>query len=279
MLTNTFCHIPGIGIKKEKCLWDNGIHSWNDFTPIEHSLISESDNRIIQKFLEKSTKSLGKKDINFFAQHLPDDQVWRVYPEFQESIAYVDIETTGLMPAFNSITTIALYDGQSIKHYVSGANLKDFIKDIQRYRAMVTYNGKCFDVPFILKHFGISKMPHLQIDLRFVLKRLGYSGGLKNCERMAGISRQGLEDLDGYFAVLLWNDYQNRKTKKPLETLLAYNIEDVINLEKLMVLSYNLNVGNTPFAESRTIEQPPEFPRPFMPHKRTIQRIKKKFGG
>ena len=47
---------------------------------------------------------------------------------------------------------------------------------------IVTYNGKTFDVPFIEKYFGI-RMNHAHIDLRYVLKSLGYSGGLKMFEQ------------------------------------------------------------------------------------------------
>ncbi|MFO8031679.1 MAG: ribonuclease H-like domain-containing protein [Desulfohalobiaceae bacterium] len=48
-----------------------------------------------------------------------------------------------------------------------------------------------------------------------------------------GISRSGeLQERDGYFAVLLWQDYKQRKSDKSLETLLAYNIQDVLSLEQ-----------------------------------------------
>jgi len=66
-------------------------------------------------------------------------------------------------------------------------------------------------------------------------------------EKKAGIDRGELEKIDGYFAVLLWNDYRINHNRKPLEILLAYNIQDVVNLEILMVLSYNLKLKDTPF--------------------------------
>jgi hypothetical protein len=28
MLTNTFCHVPGLGIETEKRLWSSGLRSW-----------------------------------------------------------------------------------------------------------------------------------------------------------------------------------------------------------------------------------------------------------
>ena len=70
------------------------------------------------------------------------------FPSSGNSTVYLDIETTGLDRYFNDITTIALYDGHVIKTYVQGQNLDDFIEDIYKYKVIVTYNGKSFDIPF-----------------------------------------------------------------------------------------------------------------------------------
>lgn len=40
--------------------------------------------------------------------------------------------------------------------------------------------------------------------------------------------------------MLLWNKYKKSKKKEYLETLLAHNNEDAINLEFLLYQSYNL---------------------------------------
>ena len=96
------------------------------------------------------------------------------------------------IPGTIKITTIAVYDGSSIFTYVQGQNLPEFKEDIQRYKVLVTYNGKCFDIPFLERYFGI-KLNQVHIDLRYVLRSLGYAGGLKGCERKAGIDRGDLE--------------------------------------------------------------------------------------
>ena len=46
----------------------------------------------------------------------------------------------------DEITTIALYDGWTIRHYVQGHNLHGFLHDVQACQLLVTYNGKTFDV-------------------------------------------------------------------------------------------------------------------------------------
>jgi uncharacterized protein YprB with RNaseH-like and TPR domain len=134
-----------------------------------------------------------------------------------------------------------------------------------------------FSVPFIESYFGI-KLNQVHIDLRFLLKSLGYTGGLKGCEKKAGIGRGELEGVDGYFAVLLWEDYQRNKNRKTLETLLAYNIQDVVNLETLMVLLYNLKLKETPFVQSHQITSPKQPEILFKADKRIIEGIKRMRG-
>jgi hypothetical protein len=228
---------------------------------------------LIHQCLEDSKNQLATGNPRRFAEKIPAKQHWRFFPEFRESTAYLDIETTGLDSWNNEITTIALYDGKEVFTYVQGQNLDAFEEDIQRYRVIVTYNGKCFDVPFLESYFRM-KIPQVHIDLRYLLRSLGYTGGLKGCEKKAGINRQELEGIDGYFAVLLWQDYQRTNNEKALETLLAYNIQDVVNLETLMLLSYNLKLKETPFVQSHQLPYPPALPIPFKANQETIERIK-----
>jgi hypothetical protein len=75
-----------------------------------------------------------------------------------------------------------------------------------------------------------------------------------------------------------WNEYQRNKNSKALETLLAYNIQDAVNLETLMVLSYNLKLKETPFNESHQLAVPSSPEIPFKADLETIDRIKRAIG-
>ena len=119
-----------------------------------------------------------------------------------------------------------------------------------------------------------TKLNHSHIDLRYVLRSLGYSGGLKGCEHQLGLDRGDLEGVDGFFAVLLWNEFQRSGDKRVLETLLAYNIEDAINLEMLMVMAYNLKLKETPFEVTHELELPVRPEIPFKPDMRVVENIK-----
>ena len=273
MLKNTFIHIPGIGTVTEQRLWNSGITNWN--TPFDNTPVPISPGRkiTITKGIEESIHHLDRDNPAFFANLLPSNQCWRLFPEFRESIVYLDIETTGLERDYNDITTIALYDGANIQTYVHGQNLNDFVDDIQKFNVIVSYNGKGFDVPFIENYFGI-QLSHAQIDLRYVLGSLGYKGGLKGCERQLGMDRGDLSDIDGFFAVLLWNEYKKSGSQKALDSLLAYNVQDTVNLESLMVTAYNMKLKATPFYNSHLIPSPRMPVNPYTADLKTVDRIK-----
>ena len=238
MLTNTFHHIRGIGSTTERRLWDAGILSWEDLLDNQPVILSKKKREMLSVAIEESVQHLEARNPHYFGQRLPSNQCWRLFKDFRDRIAYLDIETTGLE---GEITTIALYDGQSIKTYVQGRNLDRFKDDIYEYDVIVTYNGKCFDVPFIESDLRV-KLNQVHIDLRYVLNSIGFSGGLKGCERKAGIDRNELSGLDGYHAPILWREFRDKKDEKALETLLAYNCQDTVNLEILMVMAHNLKL-------------------------------------
>ncbi len=273
MLINTFCHLPRITVGSERRIWEAGLHSWNALDGATELPLPRLSLDAMRRQLDDSFRHLHAVNPHYFAASLPSTLHWRLFPEFREQMAYLDIETTGLTPGQNAITTIALYDGRQILTYVQGQNLKNFAQDIRNYKVLVTYNGKCFDVPFIERSLGV-RLDHVHLDLRYILRSLGYRGGLKGCERQMGVRRPGVEEVDGYFAVLLWQDYKRRKDERALETLLCYNIHDVVNLETLLVMAYNLKIKTSPFEQSHWQVMPTAPEIPFAPDRATIDRIK-----
>lgn len=279
MLTNTFCHIPGIGQRREERLWASGFRHWDDcLGPGRVPALSPLASRHMVEWLHASREHLQRGDPGFFASAMPPGHLWRLFPEFRDEVAYLDIETTGLGGPQSVITSIALYDGRAISWFVQGQNLHEFPEAASRYKILVTYNGKCFDLPFLQRFFRMPfGQPH--IDLRYLLGSLGYKGGLKGCERQLGISRGDLERVDGYFAVLLWEEYERHGREEALQTLLAYNIQDTVNLETLMVKAYNLKLRETPFAATHELPLPRVPALPFQPDRETIERVRSKISG
>ena len=84
--------------------------------------------------------------------------------------------------------------------------------------------------------------------------------------------------MDGFFAVLLWHEFQKTGNQKALYTLLAYNVQDTVNLENLMVIAYNLKIKETPFYSSHQIPLPSMPVNPYKVDLGTVDRIKYRSG-
>jgi len=277
MLQHTFCHIPGIGLKREERIWSQGIFTWSDFLKTDRwpdaddSLLSSISYSHVRSHVMTSVEKYNASDILFFYSALPSSERWRLYRFPGSKEGYLDIETTGLGKD-SSITTIALYSDGIIKHYVEGINLNEFEKDISSCNLLVTYNGRAFDLPFLSRQLLI-EFNQAHIDLRFVLADMGYKGGLKGCEKSLGIDRGDLYGLDGYDAVLLWQEYIRTKDSSFLDTLIAYNIADTINLETLLILAYNMKAEKNNYFKTPFLSMPVQPEVHFRPDQSAVEQI------
>ncbi len=235
MLENTFIHLPTFGPNRERVLWSNGIFTWEDF--LDHFGSSTRHEHYCSK-VSSSVYALKVADGEYFSTTLPSSETWRCFPHFRK-IAYLDIETTGLAPQSDYITVIGLFDGESTHSYIHGQNLDDFSKDIEEYDAVVTFNGSLFDIPFLKKAMPGIRIPKLHMDLRFLLASLNIRGGLKKIEQQFGMEREDdLKGLNGYSAVLLWQEYMRKNDKDALDKLVRYNSADIVNLKTLLEWAY-----------------------------------------
>ena len=257
MLIHTFCHLKGLSRSAEERLWSRGIMTWDDYERCRGGgVFSERKNEEVLMQLRESRQAFERGDAGYFLDGLPPADRVRVFPHFRDQIAYLDIETTGLNSS-DEITTIALYDGASVKTYVKGRNLSEFPRDAASAGLLVTFNGERFDLPFLRMAFGEDfDQPHL--DLYPVLKALGYRGGLKACEKALEVERQVPADIDGKEAARLWRRYSTEGDEFALSLLIAYNSQDVLSLEQLLVKTYNMLIRDLPSGFER-------IPRPSQP--------------
>ena len=272
MLPNTFCHLPGIGVRTEEKLWAAGVLDWDAFAQA-HGLMTPHRHAQAAALIDESRERLAAGDAEFFAARLPAQEHWRLWPHFAQATAYIDIETTGLGRGFDHITSIALFDGKSVRTYVHGRNLERFQDDILAYKLLVTFNGKAFDAPFIEREMRIT-LPKAHVDLRYLLKRVGFSGGLKRCEKALGLGRDELDGVDGYFAVLLWKRFLDTRDERVLETMLAYNAEDVLSLATLLRHAAEKLLSGSPFAACVALPDCPPCQNPHEPDVALVRHMK-----
>lgn len=247
MLESTYIHCPGIGPKTEQRIWEAGALTWADYTALGDTLgLSARLRSALDPLVDESVAHLACRDFGWFARALPPREHWRAFTSFRDRIAYLDIETTGALDS-GSLTVVGMYDGYRLRQFVRGDNLDAFPDAIADRSLLVTFFGTGFDLPFLENAFGM-QFPQLHVDLCFLLKRLGYSGGLKKVETAFGIQRSPqTRGLDGWDAVRLWWEYRAGR-ESSLQTLLAYNAEDVLNLETLMNAAYPRMLARHGFA-------------------------------
>jgi uncharacterized protein YprB with RNaseH-like and TPR domain len=239
MLKRTFIHLPGVGPRREAHIWRQGLSTWEEFLAAKR-IRGLSRERLgwLKGELQRSLAHL--EDVAYFARRLRAGEHWRLFSHFRPRTAYLDIETTGTVWPGLWVTVVGLYDGRNLRQFVQGYNLEEFPQTLGEFDLLVTFNGTQFDLPVLQTYFPQLSLPPAHVDLRFLMARLGFKGGLKKIEPRFGIHRPDeVDGMDGYMAVLLWERYQ-RGDRGALDLLLTYNREDVVNLEVLMDAAFRM---------------------------------------
>lgn len=140
---------------------------------------------------------------------------------------FLDIETTGLSKHYDYITLIGYEFGGDYHIWLPGQPEDHFRAALGRSTSLVTFNGSGFDLPFLESSFERLPWPKHHVDLRYACRRIGLTGGQKLIERALHIKcRDGIEEVDGAVAVILWHRYL-RGDKAALRQLIEYNRADV----------------------------------------------------
>jgi uncharacterized protein YprB with RNaseH-like and TPR domain len=262
MLQNTFIHLPGVGPRRERALWEQGILDWERLLASaeeegRRSRIRESWPQLVRG----SISALTGGDIDFFKSLLPSREAWRLYSEFAGRALFLDVETTGLSGAYDDVTLIGALGNGELALFVNGINLDLFPAYIEQFALLVTFNGSQFDVPFLRAHFPSARLDQAHIDLRFVLASLGYKGGLKVIENALSLHRDpAIQGVDGFEAVRLWHLYR-RGDKAALEKLILYNLTDVANLVELAEIGVGLKCQRLAFPGQAAVRGASAAPR------------------
>ncbi|HPR42596.1 MAG TPA: ribonuclease H-like domain-containing protein [Candidatus Methanofastidiosa archaeon] len=240
MIERSFIFLDGVGDNTERRIWQMGIGGWHDYLDTERiPRISTERKCAHDDVLRRAIANMDCRNDAFFASLLPCKHHWRLFQRFRKDAVYLDIETTGHFQG-NLTTMVGTYDGKEFNALIRGKDLsKESIESLFEGKKMIiTFYGRGFDVPVLEQEFGV-RLPKIHYDLCFSGKMIGYHGGLKRIERQLGICRaEEAQGLDGMDAVYLWRDYERRGDKDALERLIAYNREDVVNLERISEIFY-----------------------------------------
>jgi len=237
MLTSTFRHLRGVGEKTERGLWSSGVLSWNDFEvrrPPQLSMFPMEGEDPQPSELSDSWRALREENADYFATGLPKHEHYRIALSFPSKTLFLDIETTGLSLYYDTITLVGWSFNDQYGVHIKGDNPDRLKRALAEAKAIVTFNGSLFDLPFLRTEFPDLKIPAAHVDLRFLARRVGFVGGQKHVESSIGWHRLGaLAELRGEAAPLLWHKYR-RGDIEALKLLIAYNRADIAGMKKIL---------------------------------------------
>ncbi len=254
MLRHTFCHLPGISLKKELNFWRSGVVSWDDLEHVitpQLSLFAERGrhSKLLAE-IDLSRKAFEDRDASFFASRLPRPEHYRIACSLPESMLFLDIETTGLSRYYDYITLVGISKGEQYKVFLRGSEESEFFEWLRGSSIIVTFNGSLFDLPFLLEQYPNLPIPPAHIDLRFLARRAGFSGGQKELETKLRIKRPtDIADMKGEAAPILWHRFRRGDTEA-LRRLIEYNHADIEGMKRIIEIVIQRLVKKANFPNS-----------------------------
>jgi len=197
--------------------------------------------------MQKWTNSLPLDTTNHLIQQV-----------FTEDALFFDIETTGFSPASTQLYLIGCAkrcgDNMIIEQYFAEKPDEEemilcaFLKTLEAYQTVITFNGIGFDLPYLKAKCDKYQLSETFTDkdyidlfkivssLKFLLKLPDYKQ--KTLERFLGINREDV--FDGGQLVNVYLEYVNHPSEYQMYFLKQHNYEDVTGmLDLLPVISYS----------------------------------------
>ncbi len=241
VIRNTFVLLPSVGAKKEMAIWESGVRSWDDFLSSERvgTMKPEAKERG-DALLAQACELYDDGDCASLADMTPKGEHWRLFGDFRDDAAYLDIETDGLSRDA-LVTVVTVHSKRGTVTLTEGMDLDagSLADALDGAKMLVTFNGSCFDVPVLKNSFPSVDLDLPQFDLRFASRKVGYRGGLKPLEIDLGIRRaDDIDGMDGADAVRLWKQWVRNDDRDALDMLIDYNRADTVNLEHIADVIY-----------------------------------------
>lgn len=229
LLRRSFQHLPGIGAAKEAKLRSEGLQDWNDLLAASTGQLdlfgkhgSELGCAVVA-----SEEALAKADVEFFKERLPRREYYRIAASFPSRCVFLDIESTGLSTYYDQVTLVGWSSGSRYEVLIDPTETIQLERDLNALPILITFNGTLFDLPFLANRFNTDWSGVTHVDLRYLARRAGLTGGQKKIEAAIGLERENrLNGVSGAEAVGLWFDYKGGDLSA-LRKLVSYNHADI----------------------------------------------------
>ncbi len=184
-------------------------------------------------------------------------------------VLFIDTETTGLSGGLGTCAFLIgvgyfVEDSFRLAQYFFNdlneeyALLHDFNQLIEQHQLIVSYNGKCFDIPLLITRNVYHRLDTpltriLHLDLLHTVRRM-YKHRLSDCslgtaeEIILKVSRNG--DIPGYMIPQIYFHYLKDRDARPLRPVFYHNQQDILSLAAL--LTKIMLVFENPLVESES---------------------------
>jgi len=168
-------------------------------------------------------------------------------------VLFLDSETTGLGGAGTVVFLIGIlyFDGSKfileqllMRDYEDEIAMLEYFRELlSRFDVIVSFNGKCFDIPVIADRYFYNRIVPLEferiehIDL-LNFSRMLWAGLIENCKlktierELLGFVRYG--DIDGWQVPNIYYDYLRNGDESRLKEVILHNRYDLISLISLL---------------------------------------------
>lgn len=178
---------------------------------------------------------------------------------------FMDTETTGLAGGAGTVAFLVgigyfeenafVLEQCFLRDYDDEAAMLEYLGEkMATFKAVVSYNGKSFDLPLMRSRFvqqrlefPLDNVSHYDLvhAARRVWKKRLNNCALNNIEReVLGLNRQG--DVPGYLIPHLWLRYLDSRDARPMESVFYHHEMDILSLVALTgYLAKRLSTDNT----------------------------------
>ncbi|MBQ6813085.1 MAG: ribonuclease H-like domain-containing protein [Methanobrevibacter sp.] len=250
--------VPGIGVKREEKLKENGYNTIYDLLDNERycdeaqKLIDEIEiNCFVREFnLLKELNRIPNQ--NYDSSH--KNKTLKALSSLDPfNLKFMDIETLGLSNVPIILIGIAEIKGKYIessqyllrKKEEEPAVIEAYLSHIDEASVHVTYNGAVFDIPFIKNRANSFRMDcsldQIHYDLIYPARNL-WKNKLPNCklttieEHLFGIKR--VDDVPGAFIPAYYETYLGENNIGPLIPIIEHNRMDIVSLASFLMKIY-----------------------------------------
>ncbi|NND03734.1 MAG: hypothetical protein HKN91_13205, partial [Acidimicrobiia bacterium] len=224
--------LDGIGPVRASSLRELGIDDWLDVSAVEAQLslfpsALASDALLLNRALEE-------QDPFVLSARLPQKLRYLLIDAMPDKTLFLDIETTGLSQVYHSVTLVGWSAGGRYSYELVGRDRtpsEAFLAAVRERPVVASFNGILFDIPFLDTLLDLPAI--VNVDLRYLANRLGYSGSQKQVELNLGVKRSGgVNEVRGADAPALWFR-ATRGDFRALHDLIVYNFYDIRGLARI----------------------------------------------